>query len=385
MENIEEYYSRFISEPSSERQAQIIQEMKNKAVAILSAVNLLRLYRIARLSNEQIQIFKELNSETFRVKLKRTKEFFKHIKDIYHISPESDSTLDECRFPSSFAVNNCLEIMAMESFGSEKHYINYFLKTYDSFGLQEFTHQYMKIAMFDDRLIPTEIKLAIKYNPHKEFYESFEKYIESHTTNSVEEDKQLIEKIKNCYFAETLTDKSKIFLLLSQELEDVLNKSPFADYSVVSLQYFKVIELELKNRYIKPALKSSNGSFRTINSTLFDKDKLNNEWAFNKAFALGTLHKIFVQTKEWYEQNDLKEGYCYKTLFKLIHENPEYLSYFIDITSQKSLDKYRNPPAHIKPLSKEEADEAKVVFYSFICNLRKLTEDAKELPTKVVI
>ena len=186
----------------------------------------------------------------------------------------------------------------------------------------------------------------------------------------------IVRFINAIYIDSCLTPKSKSFLVLADDLYSKLKKSTFADFSVVSLQYYKIIETELKEKIIKEAMKGIKfgrlyvGNYKYYKVSDFDCSSM----------SLGEISTIFDDAIEFgingesvfkQEKYSINEEF-YQNIYKICLNNVDFLYYFRDITCTTLRQMFRNPPAHTEPLPDYYIPLVEKLFISFIANLRNL-------------
>lgn len=200
--------------------------------------------------------------------------------------------------------------------------------------------------------------------------------------------------IKERQIEKFLSPKGK---LAFNSAEWIYNKTLEEDYGwkdagLLSLAYFRIIELELNEKIIIPMLdkigfdnleKAYNDSYLEFSGK--DRDKYKRKWGIlisgfrdiqdeNKAIEgimLGSMECFLKNISENYGEDELSK-LIYKTLEEIFNsEGLEALKSgkIAEVIGYENRDKYRNPPAHTKFLNYEIACEAREFIMKEIINL----------------
>ena len=170
-----------------------------------------------------------------------------------------------------------------------------------------------------------------------------------------------------------LPEKCRNFYIIAESLMQKLDSSLFVDYSICSLQYYKIIEIEIKDLLIKPAIPKEvdDAFFQDIFNIIKLKCNKNNKVEWINRLTLDKIHYLAIWLVECFSN---KEKYnllanSTKTFIKQISEKISVISpfaYIIDCTHEEMLKLYRNPPAHTKPASRDNAIEAKEIMFGLL-------------------
>lgn len=157
-----------------------------------------------------------------------------------------------------------------------------------------------------------------------------------------------------------LENEAKYFFINGRILNGFLEKSPLMDYSVVSTQYYKVIEVELKKRFIHTALENLDYKIIKANTPI----NASNEGAI----TLGNIYHVFDWlTANWDNNFVQKDVEHFKNRLKNLFNNEiNFVKEMKVIINQENLYKYRNPPAHTKTLEYSLSREAYKVIIFFV-------------------
>lgn len=166
------------------------------------------------------------------------------------------------------------------------------------------------------------------------------------------------EIIKNSIFISgNMTPLSRCFYVSGIYLIEMMEKTAFMDYSISSMQFYKVIENELKDKVINPVF--CNVDFQSLKEHPFKTIK-NLE-----SITLGNIRYIFEWLlHDWDNKvvnSDLDK--IKNVLKQKFNDDKRYVEEINILISQHNLNKYRNPPAHVKTLEFDKAAEA---YYSCI-------------------
>ena len=177
------------------------------------------------------------------------------------------------------------------------------------------------------------------------------------------------------FLDQNATNESKTYLLIANELKKMFDSTTIYDYSLISLQYYKVIEIEIKDKIIKYAFENSGLDMLKFKRDKNDKKpfkylKLSNiSEKLNDVFTLEVINHVLVQTSNYVNKRGVdcfENRPFYDQIFKILGSNEDSLNYLIKITNKEHRDKYRNPPAHTKPLTKKTTTECKEILNCFV-------------------
>ena len=344
---------------------------------------LIFLYRQARIYNIESKINFIGRTEAYQNKRLKIIRFFKMIvfEDISFSSFEYNEDKDEFVFRSFLIF---LVVLALEDEQLIEDFLDQTFYLLDPESASEFCLHYVHIAKEDNKKIPEIIKIVLKTNVNETQYNHYFEYMNNNlysfkTDEAIKFRYYLAFEILNCINF-CFTNKSKGFLLLAYELNESLSFSTFSDFSIVSLQYYKVIEVELKDKFIRPI-------FEKINWGKFYYGKrycLMSDFNYN-LFTIGDICIIFDEAICYFTNRNIKSiektnQKFYKELFRLLNNKIDYLIFMRDIISEPFRNLYRNPPAHTEPLQKDHIDDLKNLFYAFVGNYRKIYLKIDEPP-----
>ena len=162
--------------------------------------------------------------------------------------------------------------------------------------------------------------------------------------------------------------------------DDLSNRSGDFDYSGVCLLLTKALENECKSRFYKGYLKymSKNYGNNTNNYPLwFISRNLKNHHEVllsENEFTLGTMAYATGYLKRRDDNSDLfltMNDYCYEELF--INKDEKYIASTLRQIGQQVnevTNSFRNPAAHIQPMSKIKAEEC----FKYLIEVQKLIQ-----------
>lgn len=165
-----------------------------------------------------------------------------------------------------------------------------------------------------------------------------------------------------------LSNLAKCFYVMGLVFMDEFDKTPFLDYSVASMQFYKVIEVELKDKIIDPILEKID--FQIFIDYL-KQDRIS--IPVNKeSITLGSIYHIFRWVLKHWDDKELldKQVNLIKNFKSKFNNDKRYIKEIQTIISQDNLDKYRNPPAHTKTLEYRQAHEAHIICLLFMHIMR---------------
>lgn len=266
------------------------------------------------------------------------------------------------------------------------NYIIYEMKRlFDIASLSEYAFYFLSVAKEENVIVPLTIKTILDFTfnaKQKQNYIDEFLYLENNCENindkNVESDYFDMSIID--YSEYMLTDRSKCFLLLADTCVENLVSTSFFDFSIITLQYYKVIEVELKEKIIKEAIKETTQEkvFFSNNNKYIKKGE--KEFKFLTLEGINTIFEEAITSLQK-TTNDNSNSF-YSCLLSVCNNDIRYLTYFRDITSANFRNRYRNPPAHTDPSPAEYTKEIKYIFASFIDNLRKILRKDDSEPTR---
>lgn len=179
-------------------------------------------------------------------------------------------------------------------------------------------------------------------------------------------------------------DKSVTFLYDGYQLMNFYNENNFFDYSAVSLQFFKVIEIELKEK--------------VLNHCIYELDKKNLFYGLSEIMKLNNFYEDFISKLELGKVRYLLKHV--KTLMYDIREeneityfnsdteiflkrmislfvNVKTINFYLDILNSKVVELYRNSAVHTGILSYERANQSVEITKVFLKNIKELNYSFK--------
>lgn len=232
-------------------------------------------------------------------------------------------------------------------------------------------------------------------------------YIEGIVIGSLDDRiKEKVESAGTIDLTKDISDK-RIYNFLSKQgrlayeaAEWIYNKSREEDYGwrdagMISLSFYRVLELELNKKIIIPLLSkigydSLNDEYKNCKNTFTgNKKQYENKWdkilntyksmendGFSgNGFMLGVLDYFFRAIGSEYDPADSLATLIRNNLKEMLNScGLEKLDegFFESITNKDTRDKYRNPPAHTKYLAYEIACECREVFREKILQLNDM-------------
>lgn len=211
-------------------------------------------------------------------------------------------------------------------------------------------------------------------------------------------DEKIVSDIEDKKIISFLSPKGKNAYIAA---EWIYRKSIEEDYGwkdagMISLGFFRIIELELNQKIIIPVLSSVgysvlNTEYNTIYNALSDtdrksfkakwrrildsyKDMENNGFA-GKGFMLGELYKFFKAVGSDFVTSDQLATLIKNSMNSVLNSNGVTKleeGFFEEITNDDMRNKYRNPPAHTEYMPYETACECREVFRKTTLQLRDL-------------
>lgn len=197
-----------------------------------------------------------------------------------------------------------------------------------------------------------------------------------------------LEEITNKKILSFLSEQGRIAYVAA---EWQYQKSQEEDYGwkdagMISLSFYRILEIELNKKVIIPLLSSI--GFKKLNETYIDhltritgeeKKQYRTKWGIilktyqtmeetnftGNGFMLGVLYHFFKAIGTEYEESDAIASIIHEHLSNVLNTyGIEKLQegFFESLTDDEIRNKYRNPPAHTRYLSYEVACECREVF-----------------------
>lgn len=253
-----------------------------------------------------------------------------------------------------------------------------FLKNYSKKFCNDMIGKYDEYDSFVKKWIVTLMGYIIfSGNCKNSCLERYKSFYSIHSSDLLDnEDKTIIEnRSKEVIYLQRLNNECKNFYTIAERLRDVLDNSFIVDYSVVSLQYYKIIEIVLKN-ILKDSLNDESIDkdyiFKDIADVVGFRKNSNSEYKSNWIEKL-TLEKIHHFFKDFFVNHlDSKDYLISRSSKSFINNISKHFvsarayTYIIGCTQQKALSKYRNPPAHTKPCEKNVASCSKKIMLGLL-------------------
>jgi hypothetical protein len=177
--------------------------------------------------------------------------------------------------------------------------------------------------------------------------------------------------IKNIFEMDiSLSNLARYFYVMGMFFIEKIDETSFMDYSLSSMQFYKVIEIVLKDKIVVPLLKNFDLNLIIEKAKL--PLKLNVE-----SMTLGNIRYIFQWIiKNWDLNNitDNREKEYLISAKNIFNNDKRWVEEIIIIISQNNLDKYRNPPAHTKTLEYEYANESNKICVLFLYMISLMTK-----------
>ncbi len=181
------------------------------------------------------------------------------------------------------------------------------------------------------------------------------------------------------------SDKSLTFYNDASIMLDVFKKNNLFDYSTVALQFFKIIEVEFKEKIIMNLSKDLNKQnlFEGLSEVVL-LNSYNDK--FLERLEFGKIRYILRQVKNFLfdKKNDKEILYVnedtkiFYTRLMYLFGNIKNINFYIDILNQRVIDLYRNSSVHTGIVSYERALESRVLTDTFLNNLSNLNYSLKE-------
>lgn len=178
---------------------------------------------------------------------------------------------------------------------------------------------------------------------------------------------------------EVCCDKSLTFFSDGVKMLKFYNSNNFFDYSAVSLQFFKVIEIELKEKVIKYC--SHDLHLESLYQGIIESDDLSKfRIDFISKLELGKMRYILRNVKSlMYDiRKEINVSYYNKeveifyTRLISLFMNVKNINFYLDILHNNCVDLYRNSAVHTGIVSYERAQEALIITKLFLNNVKKL-------------
>lgn len=345
---------------------------------------LLFLYRQARIYNIESELSLTLDSEKYKEKREGIIKFFSKL---------GLKNADDSRVPF-FAYNqskDCFDSMPFIAFYSfyclnskeaTFEFIEEAIKLFDVDGIVHFCLAYVEHAKAKNKPVPAFISFVLeRENKHQLKPETeLVPYAIANKEQEIDikQHNVLCKKYLNAlYISGNLTPKSKSFLVLAEDLHYNISNSTFADFSVVSLQYYKVIETEIKEKIIKESTKDIKWGKFYVGKKYYKMSDFD-----YSVLTLGEIYNIFKDAADYINgdysaPSDSINTKIFDNIYNKCRKDIEYLLFFRDITSSIFRDWFRNPPAHTEPLAEEYIPMVENIYFYFISNIATLTTKNK--------
>lgn len=235
-------------------------------------------------------------------------------------------------------------------------------------------------------------------------------YIEGSASGNLDEKLKIyVESNQNVRELADETNKKKIYHYLSDNgkrayaaAEWIYEESTKEDYGwrdagMLSLAYYRIIELELNKKIIIPLLSST--GYEKLNSVFYqrvkelsgeEKKNYKSKWSLilscysdmeqksfsDKFMMLGVMYHLFKNIGASYDTQDPLAGLIRTSLDNVLTSDGKEEfdnGYFENLVDANTREKYRNPPAHTKYLTYETACECRKVFEKTILHLAEIT------------
>ena len=383
---MENFYSLFFKyvDPSEEN-AYCLEISSGKDTIRLS--ELLFLYRQARIYN----IESELGLPSSPERRERVLNFFERLGlnsggeqlfKMFKYEKEKD-TFDNGGFISFYIFYTYKHKNLLELFFKEA------IKLFDTESMIKFCVTYVTMAKERKLAVPYCITSLLEKLPCELIDKDVVSYaIGNKAEENVDETKLLFRYLNAFYINSYFTTKSKSFLVLADELYSNLKKSTFADYSVVSLQYYKVIETELKEKLIKKATNEIKSGRLYVGKKYFKMKDFD-----YSTMALGEISSVLEDAINYLDNGHSCFNECeysintdvYENLFKICQKKIGFLEFYKDITSTPFRQMFRNPPAHTEPLPERYIPAVEAIFKCFVSNIGNIQQNCNEVITTEAI
>lgn len=170
------------------------------------------------------------------------------------------------------------------------------------------------------------------------------------------------ESMQNLIATHDFDRKSLSFIMTAKTMKKCFKENNIYDFSLLSLQYFKVLENELKEKYIFKA-KDGLDEKKVIKMLEDNGIKINN---FN-TLTLGNIRKIFkviLKERDMCIKKRKSELKLDRYLFNLVDlfRNVENIEVIYKLIDDEVINTFRNPPAHTGICSEEYAETCEIVI-----------------------
>ncbi len=190
--------------------------------------------------------------------------------------------------------------------------------------------------------------------------------------------KQLLEIRSVC------CDKSVTFLYDGYQLMNFYKENNFFDFSAVSLQFFKVIEIELKEKIVNHCSYELNkqnlyyGLSELLNLNNFQEDFLSKLELGKMRYILREVKTIMYDIRNENEVNYFnKEIEVFYQRLVSLFMNVKTINFYLDVLNYKTIEMYRNSAVHTGILSYERANQAIEITNVFLKNIKELNYSYK--------
>lgn len=179
------------------------------------------------------------------------------------------------------------------------------------------------------------------------------------------------------------SDKSLTFFADGYKMLYLFRENNLFDYSSVSLQFFKVIEIELKEKIINHCCKDLNKELlyeglEYLNLTSFNNDFLNRIELGKIRFILRKVKSMMYDLRQdieiEYVNDEIKIFY---TRLVSLFMNVKTINFYLDIINQRVVELYRNSAVHTGIVSFNRAQEALYITKIFLKNIKELNYSFK--------
>ena len=343
----------------------------------ITADELLFLYRQARIYNIEKELSFVKDSDKYKQKREGVINFFNKF-GIKFADEERNLFFKYNESKDCFEFDYFITIYAQYTIHNDELiwlFVDEAIRLFDVYSLQFFSVALVMKARKDGLQIPSFINSVLinLQTDNSDLENGLLAYARDNKKPDTDAEGILRSKYLNAiYINKYFSAKSKSFLVLADDLIYNLSSSSFADYSVVSLQYYKVIETELKNKFIKEATKNIEWGKLYVGKKYYKMSDFD-----CSLMTLGEISKIFEDAYNYIENysvlfEDSINDKVYKNLYKLCLNNSGFIALFRDITSDIFRQTFRNPPAHTEPLAEEFIPLVETIFYIFVDNLTNI-------------
>lgn len=218
-------------------------------------------------------------------------------------------------------------------------------------------------------------------NIESQIEDYFQSYSQEYQYN--DETESIMKNIRHMFLMlNNLDARSANFLYLAKFIKDVIDNLPTADYSICTLQYYKVIEIEIKKRILYETIKNLNDEliFEDIKQRkIIPLNYYSIDWI--ESISLGNIHFLlkdyckYIENKHYKRNNkcSLETSKFYDNIYSLI---PDYkvITMLLNTTHNSMIQKFRNPPAHTNPCGIDECVAAEDILFNFLWGITLLTK-----------